>query len=302
MSTQNLQDLSDQTFRDFVVYSFRRFQDMVFEKRNATSSDSVVTYWLTRLNFLSERRDGGNTVNEQRLLALHNRLAKNFPVALQQLEEEVLSSYLNDEKDDDRPALKRFRKEIGKFRFSQLDKEDVKKEITAPFIRDIWKTFGSFNSILEQVNQARRFTDALQNWNANKTIVLMIVFFKDFLHYAKDVYRNGAQAYTPLDNEKKLFELLLDEYAISRRAFTPSKKSTPSVLLMDSETNVRIDFSANPCIHLFPPIEAKQAGLGALDLGLLGDAYICCLTFSGEKTWMLVPSCLQKYSYVKMFS
>ena len=79
-----------------------------------------------------------------------------------------------------------------------------------------------------------------------------------------------------------------------------SKDTGESVSLMDNRGG-RIDFSANPKSVFGPPREAQDADLGSIDLGVLGDAYICGLWNSNRKKWMLLPSCLQRFAYDQLF-
>ncbi len=73
-----------------------------------------------------------------------------------------------------------------------------------------------------------------------------------------------------------------------------------SITLQD-KTGARVDFSENPKALFAPPREVEKVDLGTVDLGVLGDAYICGLNPHRKRVWMLLPSCLQKFAYKKIF-
>ena len=74
-----------------------------------------------------------------------------------------------------------------------------------------------------------------------------------------------------------------------------------STTLVDPATNAKVDFSDNPKIVYAPPRLASEAILGSIDIGILGDAYICALNTKLKHTWVLLPSCLQKFAYALIF-
>jgi hypothetical protein len=74
-----------------------------------------------------------------------------------------------------------------------------------------------------------------------------------------------------------------------------------SMTLVDPGTNAKVDFSDNPKIVYAPPRLASEADLGTIDVGLLGDTYICGLSSKLKHTWVLLPSCLQKFAYALIF-
>jgi hypothetical protein len=77
-------------------------------------------------------------------------------------------------------------------------------------------------------------------------------------------------------------------------------KQTRPVSLQDSKGG-RVDFSANPKALFAPPRDASEADLGEVDIGVLGDAYICGLGSSHKHKWVLLPSCLQRFAYELLF-
>jgi hypothetical protein len=77
-------------------------------------------------------------------------------------------------------------------------------------------------------------------------------------------------------------------------------KQAQTVSLQDSKGG-RVDFSANPKALFAPPRDASEANLGAVDIGVLGDAYICGFGSSHKHKWVLLPSCLQRFAYELIF-
>ena len=79
------------------------------------------------------------------------------------------------------------------------------------------------------------------------------------------------------------------------------KNASVAVTLQDSKGG-RVDFSANPKAVFAPPRNASDAHLGTIDLGVLGDAYICGLSSTNKRRWVLLPSCLQRFAYEQLFN
>jgi hypothetical protein len=42
-----------------------------------------------------------------------------------------------------------------------------------------------------------------------------------------------------------------------------------------------------------PPLPCKKFTLGTIDLGLLGDPYICAVNSKNQTQWLLMPECLK---------
>ena len=80
-------------------------------------------------------------------------------------------------------------------------------------------------------------------------------------------------------------------------------KSVPKRVIATIQDNKggRVDFSANPKAVFAPPRDARDANPGTLDLGVLGDAYICVLSSLYRHKWILLPSCLQRFAYQAIF-
>jgi hypothetical protein len=79
-----------------------------------------------------------------------------------------------------------------------------------------------------------------------------------------------------------------------------TESANMTVTLQDAQGG-RVDFSANPKAVFAPPRDASDADLGTIDLGVLGDAYICGLSSTNKRRWVLLPSCLQRFAYEQLF-
>jgi hypothetical protein len=87
----------------------------------------------------------------------------------------------------------------------------------------------------------------------------------------------------------------------SSAPMSSSGSTSTSTTLVDPATNANVDFSDNPKIVYAPPRLASEADLGSIDIGILGDAYICALNSTLKHTWVLLPSCLQTFAYALIF-
>ena len=107
-----------------------------------------------------------------------------------------------------------------------------------------------------------------------------------------------------LDAEnKKRHSVIINKLQRAVQAYNQQVKRTVAneqVSLVDNHGG-RVDFSANPKAVFGPPRSAQDADLGSIDLGVLGDAYICGLGNTNNKKWMLLPSCLQRFAYDQLF-
>ncbi len=113
-----------------------------------------------------------------------------------------------------------------------------------------------------------------------------------------------------LEKTEEFSETLTNEY--ERHAFSElhkyvktlsdEQKQIRFITSLQDKTGAQVDFSLNPKALFSPPRPIDKIALGSLDLGVLGDVYICGLNSHRRRVWVLLPSCLQRFAYKKIFS